>query len=69
MGKVTGFLETARAKHPARPVGDRLHDWREVYVPFGRDALVTQDRSLLTLADLHFAWPAPEIVYCPQRSA
>src|SRR3977135_655432 len=34
MGKVTGFLEIARAKHPVRPVPERLHDWREVYVPY-----------------------------------
>ena len=38
MGKVTGFLEIARKKMPTRPVAERLHDWREVYLPYpGRD--------------------------------
>ncbi len=31
MGKITGFLETARSKAVARPVHERIHDWREVY--------------------------------------
>jgi glutamate synthase (NADPH/NADH) small chain len=30
MGKVTGFLEWKRAEAPRRPIGLRLHDWREV---------------------------------------
>ena len=34
MGKATGFLEIARAKQPARPVVERLRDWREVYEPY-----------------------------------
>jgi len=42
MGKVTGFLEVARAKHPARPVIERLHDWREVYLPYPEAALTSQ---------------------------
>ena len=42
MGKVTGFLENARAKHPARPVVERLRDWREVYVPYPETALTNQ---------------------------
>ena len=42
MGKVTGFLEIARAKHPVRPVPERLHDWREVYVPYPEAALTDQ---------------------------
>ena len=33
MGKATGFLEVARTTHPTRPVTERLHDWREVYLP------------------------------------
>jgi glutamate synthase (NADPH/NADH) small chain len=33
MGKITGFLEIHRAKPKARPVGERLRDWREVYLP------------------------------------
>src|SRR5258708_854221 len=42
MGKATGFLEIERAKHPTRPVVERLHDWREVYVPFPEGALAGQ---------------------------
>ena len=34
MGKVTGFLEIKRKKPPARPVDERLRDWREVYLPY-----------------------------------
>ena len=34
MGKVTGFIEIARKKHPIRPVGERVRDWREVYLPY-----------------------------------
>src|SRR5437764_4429368 len=33
MGKPTGFIEIARKKPATRPVADRLHDWREVYLP------------------------------------
>jgi glutamate synthase (NADPH/NADH) small chain len=42
MGKVTGFLEVVRAKHPVRPVPERLRDWREVYVPYPVAALTDQ---------------------------
>src|SRR5215203_4635784 len=31
MGKPTGFIELKRSKQPARPVAERLQDWREVY--------------------------------------
>jgi glutamate synthase (NADPH) small chain len=34
LGKVTGFLEIQRKKWPTRPVTERIHDWREVYLPF-----------------------------------
>jgi glutamate synthase (NADPH/NADH) small chain len=34
MGKVTGFIEIKRKKHPTRPVQERIHDWREVYLPY-----------------------------------
>jgi glutamate synthase (NADPH/NADH) small chain len=34
MGKPTGFLEVARQKQPSRPVAERIHDWREVYLPY-----------------------------------
>jgi glutamate synthase (NADPH/NADH) small chain len=33
VGKVTGFLEVRRGKHPARPVELRVRDWKEVYLP------------------------------------
>jgi glutamate synthase (NADPH) small chain len=42
MGKTTGFLEIARAKQPARPVEERLRDWREVYLPHPRPTLQKQ---------------------------
>jgi glutamate synthase (NADPH/NADH) small chain len=42
VGKVTGFLEIARVKHPVRPVPERLRDWREVYVPYPEAALTDQ---------------------------
>ncbi len=32
MGKPTGFIEISRSKQPARPVAERLRDWREVYL-------------------------------------
>ncbi|MGH2668266.1 MAG: NAD(P)-binding protein, partial [bacterium] len=34
MGKVTGFLEIQRKKPPARPVQERIRDWREVHLPY-----------------------------------
>ena len=42
MGKPTGFLEIARKKHPARPVAERVHDWREVYLPYPEEHLKQQ---------------------------
>jgi glutamate synthase (NADPH) small chain len=33
VGKVTGFLEVHRSKHKARPVDERIRDWREIYLP------------------------------------
>jgi glutamate synthase (NADPH/NADH) small chain len=42
MGKATGFIEIQRKKHPTRPVGERLHDWDEVYLPFPEDKLRDQ---------------------------
>jgi glutamate synthase (NADPH/NADH) small chain len=32
MGKPTGFIELARSKQPSRPIGERVRDWREVYM-------------------------------------
>jgi glutamate synthase (NADPH) small chain len=34
MGKATGFIEIQRHKQPTRPVAERVHDWREVYLPY-----------------------------------
>ncbi len=42
MGKVTGFLEIARKKPPTRPVEERLHDWREVYLTYPEQGLKDQ---------------------------
>ncbi len=42
MGKVTGFLEIKRKKWPTRPVSDRLHDWKEVYLPYPEPDLKSQ---------------------------
>ena len=42
MGKVTGFLEIHRKKQPSRPVAERLHDWREVYLPYAAGELQKQ---------------------------
>src|SRR5215470_3288600 len=42
MGKVTGFLEVHRQKPPARPVAERVRDWREVPLPYEASALRDQ---------------------------
>jgi glutamate synthase (NADPH/NADH) small chain len=42
MGKATGFIEIARTKQPTRPVGDRVQDWQEVYLPYPVDTLRQQ---------------------------
>ena len=42
MGKVTGFLEIQRKKHPARPVEERIRDWHEVYLPYPQAVLEGQ---------------------------
>ena len=42
MGKVTGFIEIARKKHPMRPVDERVHDWREVYLKYPEQGLKDQ---------------------------
>jgi len=39
MGKVTGFIEIHRKKQPTRPVSERVHDWKEVYVPYDAEVL------------------------------
>jgi glutamate synthase (NADPH/NADH) small chain len=42
VGKVTGFLEIQRKKPPARPVAERLRDWKEVYLPYPQAELEKQ---------------------------
>src|SRR5262245_17243748 len=42
MGKVTGFIEIARKKPPMRPVPERIHDWREVVLPYAERVLADQ---------------------------
>jgi len=42
MGKPTGFIEIQRKKHPTRPVDERVHDWREVYLPSPTGDLMEQ---------------------------
>jgi glutamate synthase (NADPH/NADH) small chain len=42
LGKPTGFIEIHRKKHPTRPVEERIHDWREVYLPYPQPVLEGQ---------------------------
>ena len=42
MGKATGFIEFARAKPPARPVAERIGDYRHVYMAYPADELTRQ---------------------------
>ena len=42
MGKITGFIEIARKKPPTRPVPERIHDWREVYLTYPEAGLKDQ---------------------------
>jgi len=42
VGKVTGFLEIKRKKAPARPVAERLRDWKEYYLPYPVEDLTKQ---------------------------
>ena len=42
MGKPTGFIEIQRKKHPTRPIEERVHDWREVYLPSPTGGLMEQ---------------------------
>jgi glutamate synthase (NADPH/NADH) small chain len=42
VGKVTGFLEITRKKWPTRPVAERVHDWKEVYLPYPDEDLKKQ---------------------------
>jgi len=42
MGKATGFLEIQRQKPPYRPIAERIHDWREVTLPYDGAVLKEQ---------------------------
>ena len=42
MGKATGFIEYARVKPPARPVDERVGDYRHVYTAYPVDELTRQ---------------------------
>ena len=42
MGKPTGFIEIQRKSQPRRPVEERIHDWREVYLPYPTGDLEAQ---------------------------
>jgi len=42
MGKATGFLEIQRQKPPARPIVERIRDWREVPLPYEESVLKAQ---------------------------
>jgi glutamate synthase (NADPH/NADH) small chain len=42
VGKATGFLEYARAKPPARPVAERVGDYRHVYAAYPAEELTRQ---------------------------
>ncbi|MSR22067.1 MAG: glutamate synthase subunit beta [Gemmatimonadetes bacterium] len=42
MGKVTGFIEIKYKKWPTRPVAERIHDWKEAYLPYPEPELKKQ---------------------------
>ena len=42
MGKPKGFIEIDRRKQATRPVEERRHDWREVYLPYATQDLREQ---------------------------
>jgi glutamate synthase (NADPH/NADH) small chain len=42
MADPRGFLKFAREGSSRRPVAERIHDWREVYLPFDREHLRVQ---------------------------
>ena len=42
MGNLKGFIEIDRQKAPTRPVEQRIHDWREVYLPYSTPDLRNQ---------------------------
>src|SRR5574337_54812 len=42
MGKPTGFIEFKREKQPYRPVEERIHDWKQVMLPWPTETLQRQ---------------------------
>src|SRR5574337_1184356 len=42
MGKPTGFIEFKREKQPYRPVEERIHDWKQVMLPWPTETLKRQ---------------------------
>jgi glutamate synthase (NADPH) small chain len=42
MGKPTGFIEYARVKQPARPVSERIGDYRHVYIGYAKEEVTLQ---------------------------
>ena len=47
MGKITGFIEIQRGKQAeARPIDERVRDWREVYLPIPSADVAGAGRAL-----------------------
>ena len=42
MGDSKAFISTPREVSKKRPVSERIHDWKEVYLPMAPDTLKTQ---------------------------
>ncbi|GBC60736.1 glutamate synthase subunit beta [Desulfonema ishimotonii] len=42
MGKITGFKEFTRILPRKRPVEERIRDYREIYLPFPKETLISQ---------------------------
>ena len=42
MGDSKAFISTPREVSKKRPVSERIHDWKEVYLPMAPDTLTTQ---------------------------
>ncbi len=64
MGKATGFIEIERRKQPARPVQDRIRDWKEVYLPHPVQALRNQGARCMdcSIPFCHQACPLGNLV-------
>src|SRR5919202_4261801 len=42
MGDIRGFIKLQREMPKRRPVPERIHDWKEFYLPFGEENLRAQ---------------------------